>query len=727
MRCLLVLVVFLLSQSSATGRPAGAGFSRRSLLSGNVTRVDESNKKSINSIVAGALPGSVVTVDFGEIELTESLEPSGDVTIIGIANGKKPRMKCPEGQPAILVKLKGVKLVNIEIQGCSNTAVHVAPAISEETCMISVSEVTFTNNGNLDNDLGGAMRLDSNSHAVISNCDFSGNKAKRGGGVYAMDSILTVRNSSFVGNSALSNGGAIYDRDRTSVQPGGEGLLEISSEMNLEVSYSTFENNSVTVGMEDRTGLLNVLGAPLEDSQFLLLVHSGTSGGGIFVTGLGLVSIHNCRFVANKAPAGGAIFLGNNQNTLIGNTGFHDNIVQDVSEETKSNKPATGLFFPSLRSTLDERGMHGGAIYAASTATGSISIRSSSFLRNSGMYGGALHVVAPKFAKFTLSKTTFDGNKAVIAGGGAIIRNVLNVQLNGVGFFNNRGDSGGGLLVTNGAEAVLGPGCRIQSNHALEGGGLMSFGAGDVLLEGVSIVGNVAQHTGGGASFVASIATSPVALQDVNFTGNTAMYGGGSYIDDVSEIDIRGRTSFGSNKALSGGGILIAMESRIRNQILFSDTSFHGNMAGEDACGVDKLKGLLCESPRDDVPSCGTGGGGAVCLVLDNLPSQAPATVQLRGARFASNTAKSGGALHAKMGGQDWKQSCPLKVSRPQGNPCRTLQLINPIFSSGNSANDIFANDSSLIYISEGAPAIGSPAFRQLSDFLSKSGNGGDS
>ncbi|GMH35146.1 hypothetical protein BSKO_03014 [Bryopsis sp. KO-2023] len=719
MRVFLVVVVSLLLGSTWTGGLVNAdGLSaglNRILLSENVTRVSESEKDSLHTIVSGATSGNIVILEFGEVQLTESLAPSAsDVTIIGKSGDQKPIIKCPEDGPAVLVKLKGVKLIDVQIQGCSSTAVRVTPFQNSKESTVVINQVNFLDNGNLNNDLGGAIRLDPMSYATISNCNFSGNRARRGGAIYVENSEVTIQNSTFSGNSAMSNGGAIYDIDKTSLRKGPKGLLEVSSELTLEVSFSRFANNTVTTGMEDRTGLLNVLGAPLEDSQFLLLMHSGTSGGGLYVTGLGLVSVRNCAFVANKAPAGGAIFLGNNLNALIGEVGFEDNTVRNESEDIDTPEGS----FKDLQARFNEKGMHGGALYSAATAPGTLSISQSSFKRNVGMYGGGVHVVGPKFMKLTMKSVSFEGNRGVNGGGGLVIRNLLNVQLSRVGFSNNSGHSGGGLLITNGAEAIIGPTAHFQGNSGVEGGGIMCFGAGDVLLDGVSIVDNFAQLNGGGGSFVASIATSPVALQDVSFVSNTAMKGGGAYFDEVSEIDIRRTAAFKSNKALSGGAIMVIMGSRIRNEVLFSRAEFVGNVAGEEVCQGAESGRIACDKLRDDSSSCGKGGGAAVCLMLNDLPSQAPASVLFQRVSFADNVASNGGALHVLTAGSGWRQSCPLEISRPRRNPCRTVQLINPFFSSGITTDTIFASDTSVVYLSQGTPTVGVQAFVRLDWFL---------
>lgn len=67
--------------------------------------------------------------------------------------------------------------------------------------------------------------------------------------------------------------------------------------------------------------------------------------------------------------------------------------------------------------------------------------------------------------------------------------------------------------------------------------------------------------------------------------------------------------------------------------------------------------------------SCGFGGGGALCFVLNQLPKRAPAVVQVVQVNFSGNAAMTGG-----MSSIDHKQHLCIMLSTHSDGvflPCR--------------------------------------------------------
>lgn len=60
----------------------------------------------------------------------------------------------------------------------------------------------------------------------------------------------------------------------------------------------------------------------------------------------------------------------------------------------------------------------------------------------------------------------------------------------------------------------------------------------------------------------------------------------------------------------------------------------------------NKRIGLSVQLEEEDIHySCGLGGGGALCFVLDHLPKRAPAIVQVMKVSFSRNAATRGGTV----------------------------------------------------------------------------------
>lgn len=97
---------------------------------------------------------------------------------------------------------------------------------------------------------------------------------------------------------------------------------------------------------------------------------------------------------------------------------------------------------------------------------------------------------------------------------------------------------------------------------------------GSTLFQDPIFRNNLAGRNGGGMSI--ENAVSEVFLQHVTATGNTALRGGGIYVDSVPHFRISGGrrgtvesvNKFKKNKASVGGGLYVSAENRQSNTIL---------------------------------------------------------------------------------------------------------------------------------------------------------------
>ena len=247
------------------------------------------------------------------------------------------------------------------------------------------------------------------------------------------------------------------------------------------------------------------------------------------------------------------------------------------------------------------------------------------------------------------------------------------------------------------------------------------------MLQDVIFERNVANLSGGGASLVGSIVRGRVGFLDTRFVGNIAMRGGGIFADSVSELDFRRTNVFHNNTALSGGGMLVISQNRMDNQIVMYNATFASNTAGETLCYLNdvsfKKNAEDCEKIFEKFnhvgPSCSVGGGGAVCLLLDQLPDRSKAVVQIRDVHFSDNSGVVGGAVHIRVAGNEWTDVCPIVSVPVPRDSCRTVGLVDVEFSGNkafNGTNAIFANDPSSVFIARDAPSLGLPSFRSLED-----------
>lgn len=371
-----------------------------------------------------------------------------------------------------------VTVRNIIIEGCQGGAVVVDSVESKKKMIASFIEVKFFDNGKRGQGMGGALRINGVSNVKVQDCHFNRNMAQRGGAIFGNDSSVTVKTSAFYNNVAALGGGAIYMQDPSAVQFVGRMGAVVSSN-SLAVVSSIFSDNKVTESVEDLAGLQNLLGGPMERMQFLLLQHPSTTGGSIFATGLNLVSVKSSYFNSNKARGGGAISLGDNARNILMDTHFCGNIAIGVHGNSTVREQELLQQSSSSQAGRDMQGIHGGAVYAASTITYILLISNCSFINNHAAFGGGLHIVGPEYTGLLIEKSWFEGNMASSAAGGILVRNTLDFQLRDTIVTNNVGKSGGGLLVTNGAELLV-SNTQFTGNWAVDGGGMMGIGAGGV-------------------------------------------------------------------------------------------------------------------------------------------------------------------------------------------------------------------------------------------------------
>ena len=202
------------------------------------------------------------------------------------------------GDLSSLDEISNHQLINVVFQ--NNTADSSGGGISNGDGVLILENVEFLDNvGGL---TGGGI---SNSGSVaITNGRFVGNSTNVGGGAIS-DGDLTLTNVEFVNNTAEQGGGAIET-----------GISSYSYDFNSV----SFINNTAEYG-----GAIYVSGLeePLEINNTNFESNSATEqGGAIYVDPLFSANpeVTNSVFNGNNAPLGGAIYVENNNATIINST-----------------------------------------------------------------------------------------------------------------------------------------------------------------------------------------------------------------------------------------------------------------------------------------------------------------------------------------------------------------------------------------------------------------------
>ncbi|WP_169805807.1 beta strand repeat-containing protein, partial [Methanobrevibacter curvatus] len=285
---------------------------------------------------------------------------------------------------------------------------------------ITVVGCTFTNNVIWNSSSaagGGGVIFNHAAYAnTIRNSTFINNSANHHGGAIVSTGALVIDDCRFIGNyingSALSYGGVIYNN----------GTLTIS------ISNSYFESN-------------------------VARTTAATSGGGVVATLNGIIDIHNSVFVNNAINGTGAtnyggVFAVNGTGSISAdNCTFENNYAK-----------------------------HYGGIAGTTNAGSRINITNSRIVNNSaGTYGGALGSAG---GQITIYNTTMTNNKAGSYGGVAGVSSTgANIFIYNSQGHNNYATTFGGVLGANGGSIVLN-GSVFTNNSAGSYGGVAGIAQG---------------------------------------------------------------------------------------------------------------------------------------------------------------------------------------------------------------------------------------------------------
>ena len=432
---------------------------------------------------------------------------------------------------------------------------------------------------------GGAMTI-FGANATITNSNFTGNRARIGGGVYIGASS---------GNADID--GAIW-RNNVAKERGGAIDLRASS---VNVTNSKFYDNIAVNGSALYVGGVGTNNNVYSSS---FVGNNATGYGGAIFWKAYAGEIEDSNFTSNTAQYGGAIFLNG----------------------VSSNSNLTNVIF-----RYNNAAKNGGAIDCNSS---NMALNNVLFeFNNAGEYGGAL-CRESNATNGTGSNNTFRSNHAGISGGGSAWMGVYGVQINDYKFIDNTADvNGGAIYIADGSDNSLINNSVFTGNAANELGGAIDIVADNIAIENSNFTDNHAAN--GGAIFVESDSGNTNITNDI-FTGNGATQDGGAINLFASGVNIN-ETEFYENTAGNNGGAVYIGGEGTSNTI--HDSVFEDNDAGSHGGAIDWRA-----SAGEIIDTNFTGNsaeyGGAIYLNGISTNSN------ISNIRFDSNTAsKHGGAI----------------------------------------------------------------------------------
>gem|GEM_PF-3504701 len=421
----------------------------------------------------------------------------------------------------------------------------------------------------------------------------SGGNAPNGGGIYASNVELTVRDSVITSNTAQENGGGIFQyrgvvrlidttvsNNRVIGEGYGGGIALDSTDEGvygaLVIRGSVISGNNAYEG----GGIQTDYGASLAiDDTAITNNTAEEDGGGILINNIGgSVSLSNSIVSNNNASVdGGGIHIREldenyNLSLTLDNTSVSNNNAGDSGG---------GIYFESgndrLRivngSQINDNYAYnngGGIAFEANDDGAALTIIDSTLSNNTAYdgSGGGIHFYTDQ-GTLNIIDSTISGNSAREDGGGIHVYyadiegqiNVIGSTFNG----NTAGDNGGGMLIAGDDldGRILIENSIFTNNYAGQnGGGLAIYADEGIYVANLEIrdsvfSNNEADNDGGGLFFYDDDGFASLILTNSTISNNTANDDGGGlwfYSDDAGFV-IKNTTISNNTATNNGGGI----------------------------------------------------------------------------------------------------------------------------------------------------------------------------
>ena len=465
-------------------------------------------------------------------------------------------------------------------QECSGGNCHknitFAGVLYQEESHVTITNSHFSNNSA---SYGGAIYTVSGTLRVLNGCHFSSNTASRdGGALYSQTTDTSIDGSKFVGNIASLNGGALYS---LTADTEIDGSIFVSNTANSNGGALYFMSGSVTIDGNSRldSNSASSGGAIYSVSGSIAVYWSQLNGntandyGGALFPVSSSVTINGSQFTSNTANrySGGALFSWLS-NVTIAETNFTKNIANTRGAVMAAFNGTINSYGNLL---IDSNLARVNAVLYLVGCTVAFS-DSMNILNNLGsILAVNSNVTFEDYAVFR-SNFIWQNTTANIHEGGAITLYLSNAFLYGTCIFEaNNAENGGAVRLFESKLYVYGD-VKLLNNRASQNGGGIFLYRSELDVEQsapfrIFISNNTAEQKGGGihaagsliklTQFASMVINSNsaekgggVSLESdaklykyihtsrdsdslgndtkLNFTGNSAKYGGAVYVDD---------------------------------------------------------------------------------------------------------------------------------------------------------------------------------------------------
>ena len=368
---------------------------------------------------------------------------------------------------------------------------------------------------------GGAIAILFNDEVIVTESIFTHNNAIRGGAIYTLTgNSLTANYSNFSHNSAKSDGGMIYSEN--------QNRLKFTS---CELNFNRADNNGGVVCL-------------LSQSE------------------LNITGDNNC-FIGNQARSGGVVYANESTTNIYSQTLLMTNNTAIETGGAVYSSAATLNFFSGNNKLVGNQAHTGGALYARESI---VYVYGQSLLMANNLVtdtGGAAHV-----SKTNL--TFFKGNNRFVhnqahSGGALYGTNARVVAYNeSLQMTNNIARDTGGAVQLFKADLSLISGNNTFTRNEAVTGGVIHLNEGQLIFSGGNTILFRNTADDGGAIYVRESKIIVETESQTNISANSAVHHGGGLYLKVSELKIRGESSYIiRNRASKNGGGIYTTNSTI--------------------------------------------------------------------------------------------------------------------------------------------------------------------
>ena len=509
---------------------------------------------TIGAAVTAAVSGDTLLIEPGTyieaVTFTKSLTLQGNAGVFNMV-GTGPLINA-NGTPTVTIRDAHLDPVT-------------GPGIDTDGGLMTLERVTVVD-ARITVGNGAAVHASGGTLAIIDST-FDGNTAidEQGGHLYAADTIVTVRGSTFNAGVA-EKGGAIWmlrgsltatnttftaNRANTGTETGRGGAIR-AQDATLTITGCTFDDNAVVGGYGGHISTFD--GAlTITDSTFTNGVADGDYGGALALY-QSTAAITGSTFRNNRALADTSLANGHGGAVMVygpvpGSLTIDDTLFDDNSADG-----------------------YGGAIRVES---GPATITNSTFTANHANYGAALHAMAK--SPLVIDGSSFTDNVATTAGGAIRWRPddaTIPFDLSDSTFIGNTAGGPGGAVYATAGGALTVTDVAFTDNTAFPGGGLAinSLTGTDVLRS--TFCGNRSEGTTnayGGAVYAWQTGATRFA-NSAFIDSYASLWGGALYVQESAGSAVE-NSAFLMNDAGTGGAVgWVSTIGTFRNNIVLGST-----------------------------------------------------------------------------------------------------------------------------------------------------------